>query len=69
MLNIKDLKVALDSDAGLVRAIDGLSLCIERGETFALVGDGLRIQRDERFHRRLRQHIHGLVQSCHHDHA
>ncbi len=39
MLNIKDLKVALDSDAGLVRAIDGLSLCIERGETFALVGE------------------------------
>ncbi len=39
MLNIKDLKVALDSDSGLVRAIDGLSLCIERGETFALVGE------------------------------
>ena len=39
MLNITDLKVALDADAGLVRAIDGLSLCIERGETFALVGE------------------------------
>jgi peptide/nickel transport system ATP-binding protein len=39
MLNIQDLKVALDSDSGLVRAIDGLSLCIERGETFALVGE------------------------------
>jgi len=39
MLNISDLKVALDSDAGLVKAIDGLSLCIERGETFALVGE------------------------------
>src|SRR3954468_4449469 len=39
MLDIQDLKVALDSDAGLVRAIDGLSLCIERGQTFALVGE------------------------------
>ncbi len=39
MLTITDLKVALDADAGLVRAIDGLSLCILRGETFALVGE------------------------------
>jgi peptide/nickel transport system ATP-binding protein len=39
MLNITDLKVALDSESGLVKAIDGLSLCIQRGETFALVGE------------------------------
>ena len=39
MLAITDLKVALDADAGLIRAIDGLSLCIARGETFALVGE------------------------------
>ncbi len=39
MLNIADLKVALDADAGLVKAIDGLSLSIRRGETFALVGE------------------------------
>ena len=39
MLKIDDLKVALDADAGLVKAIDGLTLCIERGETFALVGE------------------------------
>ena len=39
MLTVTDLKVALDADSGLVRAIDGLSLCIERGETFALVGE------------------------------
>ncbi|MFM9916215.1 MAG: dipeptide ABC transporter ATP-binding protein [Rhizobacter sp.] len=39
MLNITDLKVAIDADGGLIRAIDGLSLCIERGETFALVGE------------------------------
>src|SRR5437016_4372066 len=39
MLNVEDLKVALDSDAGLVKAIDGLALSIERGETFALVGE------------------------------
>jgi peptide/nickel transport system ATP-binding protein len=39
MLKIDDLKVALDADAGLVKAIDGLSLAIRRGETFALVGE------------------------------
>ncbi len=39
MLNITDLKVALDAESGLVRAIDGLSMCIRRGETFALVGE------------------------------
>jgi peptide/nickel transport system ATP-binding protein len=39
MLKIHDLQVELDADAGLVRAIDGLRLAIERGETFALVGE------------------------------
>lgn len=39
MLNVSDLKVALDADAGLVKAVDGLSLSIARGETFALVGE------------------------------
>ena len=39
MLKIDDLHVALDADAGLVRAIDGLQLALERGETFALVGE------------------------------
>ena len=39
MLNIQDLKVALDSESGLVKAIDGLTLAIDRGQTFALVGE------------------------------
>jgi peptide/nickel transport system ATP-binding protein len=39
MLNVQDLKVTIDADAGLVRAIDGLSLAIQRGQTFALVGE------------------------------
>jgi peptide/nickel transport system ATP-binding protein len=39
MMDIQDLSVELDADAGVVRAIDALSLCIERGETFALVGE------------------------------
>jgi peptide/nickel transport system ATP-binding protein len=34
-----DLEVALDADSGIVKAVDGLSLAIERGETFALVGE------------------------------
>jgi peptide/nickel transport system ATP-binding protein len=39
MLTIDHLQVALDVDAGLVKAVDGLSLAISRGETFALVGE------------------------------
>ena len=39
MLQVHDLKVALDAEAGLVKAIDGLRLTIARGETFALVGE------------------------------
>ena len=39
LLQIVDLKVELDADAGVVRALDGLRLSIERGETFALVGE------------------------------
>ena len=39
MLQTHDLKVALDAELGLVKAIDGLTLAIQRGETFALVGE------------------------------
>ena len=39
MLKVDDLRVELDSEAGLVRAIDGLRLSLARGETFALVGE------------------------------
>jgi peptide/nickel transport system ATP-binding protein len=39
MLEITDLRVQLDADAGLVRAIDGMHLALTRGETFALVGE------------------------------
>jgi len=39
MLSIDDLKVVLDADAGLVKALDGLRLTLQRGETFALVGE------------------------------
>ncbi len=39
MLKIDNLKVVLDAEVGLVRAIDGMLLTISRGETFALVGE------------------------------
>ena len=39
LLEIKDLKTWLDSSGGTVRAIDGLSLELARGETFAIVGE------------------------------
>lgn len=39
MLQVQDLYVGLDAEAGLVRAIDGMCLTLSRGETFALVGE------------------------------
>ncbi len=39
MLTIDNLEVALDAEAGVVKAIDQLKLAIDRGETFALVGE------------------------------
>lgn len=39
MLTTTDLHVELSAEAGIVRALDGLALSIDRGETFALVGE------------------------------
>ena len=39
ILTADHLHVALDSDAGLVKALDGVRLSVARGETFALVGE------------------------------
>ncbi len=39
MLAIENLTTEIDSDTGLVRAVDALALAIDRGETFALVGE------------------------------
>jgi peptide/nickel transport system ATP-binding protein len=38
-LAVENLSTVLDTDSGLIRAVDALSLAIERGETFALVGE------------------------------
>ena len=39
MISIENLTTELDSDSGLVRAVDALTLTIAAGETFALVGE------------------------------
>jgi peptide/nickel transport system ATP-binding protein len=39
LLAVERLSTVLDTDAGFVRAVDAVSLTIERGETFALVGE------------------------------
>jgi peptide/nickel transport system ATP-binding protein len=39
MLSLSGLQVGLDADVGVVRAIEGLHLTLQRGETFALVGE------------------------------
>ncbi|WP_202865608.1 ABC transporter ATP-binding protein [Pigmentiphaga sp. H8] len=39
MLDVRQLDVQLDSDHGVVHAVDALDLAIARGQTFALVGE------------------------------
>jgi peptide/nickel transport system ATP-binding protein len=39
MLDIKNLTTEIESESGLIRAVDALTLTLERGETFALVGE------------------------------
>jgi peptide/nickel transport system ATP-binding protein len=39
MLGIKNLTTEIESESGLIRAVDALTLTLERGETFALVGE------------------------------
>ena len=39
MLDINNLTTEIDTDSGLIRAVDALSLTLSRGETFALVGE------------------------------
>jgi len=39
LLRIEDLKTWLDSSGGIVRAIDGVSIEVARGETYAIVGE------------------------------
>ncbi len=39
LLEIQDLRVVYDGPRGTVRAVDGVSFAVEKGETYALVGE------------------------------
>jgi peptide/nickel transport system ATP-binding protein len=39
LLEVENLKVHFDTEDGLVRAVDGISYTVERGETFGIVGE------------------------------
>ena len=38
-LDVQDLKVHFPTDDGLVKAVDGLSFTVERGQTVGIVGE------------------------------
>src|SRR5215212_4293662 len=39
LLEIRDLKVHFDTDDGLVKAVDGVSYTVDRGQTLGIVGE------------------------------
>jgi peptide/nickel transport system ATP-binding protein len=39
LIDVKDLKIHFFTDEGVVRAVDGVDLAVERGKTLALVGE------------------------------
>lgn len=39
LLQVKELKTYFDTDAGLVKAVDGVSFSIEKGQTLGIVGE------------------------------
>jgi len=39
LIDVKDLKIHFFTDEGVVRAVDGVDLTVERGKTLALVGE------------------------------
>src|SRR3712207_8910111 len=39
LLEISDLKVHFETDDGIVKAVDGISYSVERGQTLGIVGE------------------------------
>ena len=39
LLSVRDLRTSLDTEGGIVRAVDGVSFDVRRSETFALLGE------------------------------
>src|SRR5512144_2651582 len=39
LIDVKDLKIHFFTDEGIVKAVDGVDLAVERGKTLSLVGE------------------------------
>src|SRR5215210_6878853 len=39
LLEVRDLRVSFDTDDGLVRAVDGISYSVDRGQALGIVGE------------------------------